>query len=110
MRSTYLKFWNERVKELCRKLPSAYKTVCNIVNKEWREEQAILETEKALLDILGANSPVGLKPGTLNNNMATINAVSQELNEIEEMLSEPKISKNKEKVQRLIARQQRAGS
>ena len=112
MRSTYLKFWNKRVKEVCRKSPSASKkTVCNIVNKEWREEQkAILETEKAILDTSGANSPVGLKPGTLNNNMATINDVSQELKEIEEMLSEPKISKNKEKVQRLIARQQRARS
>ena len=99
MRSTYLKFWNKRVKEVCRKSPSASKkTVCNIV-KEWREEQkAILETEKAILDTSGANSRVGLKPGTLNNNMATINDVSQELKEIEEMLSEPKISNNKEKV------------
>lgn len=110
MRSTYLKFWNKRVKEICRQTPSASKAkISSQVNNEWRKEQTtILKTEANILDTTGEKSPEGLKPGTLNNNMASINAASNELKEIEERLSEPTISSSEKK--RLFANQKRAQS
>ncbi len=84
MRSEYLKFWNKRVKELCRQMPNASrKKISSQVDEEWRKEQNnILSAEAKIVEEIGSGkSPEGLKPGTLHKNMKAIDHARSTLEE-----------------------------
>ncbi|CAB4013741.1 Hypothetical predicted protein [Paramuricea clavata] len=110
MRSEYLKFWNKRVKELCRQIPNASrKKITSQVDEEWRKEQNnILSAEASILEKIGGKSPEGLKPGTLHTNMKAIDDARSDLEATEAMLANKDISAVEK--QRLIANQKRARS
>lgn len=109
MRSEYLKFWNSRVKELCRQMPHASKDkITAQVNEEWRKEQTtILSIEATTLKEMGIKSPESLKPGTLHKNMQAINRAQSDLEQIEATLAKNLSAAEK---QRHIGNQKRARS
>lgn len=111
MRSDYFKFWNERVKELCREMPGASrKKIIRQIEEDWRKKQsAILNTEAAFFEKNHCGKkPDGLKPGTLNKNLQAIQHEQRELLHIEEQLQKKGNSAVVKK--RLIANKQRARS
>ena len=110
MRSQYLKFWNQRVKQLCRLTPNASRnTITTQVNDEWRKEQnSILSEEASIVQNVGGKLPEGLKPGTLHNNQQAIDLAQSELDQTQQKLEMKNICAEEKK--RLLANKKRARS